>query len=64
MNHSDSFTANISQPFEVTARTINTRNDTQTEFSVNNSNSILSNTNNSTILNSVQNQPQIPVTNP
>ena len=42
MNHSDSFIANISQPFEVTARTINTRIDTQTELSVINSNNILS----------------------
>ena len=37
MNQSDFFTADISQPFEVAARTINTRIYTLADFSINNS---------------------------
>ena len=63
MNLSDSFTANMSYPFQVATRTINTRNDTQDGFSVNNTSSTRSN-NNSIGFNLGQNQPQIPATNP
>ena len=60
-NLPDSFTASTSYPFQVTTRTINTRNDTQDGFSINNPSSIRSNNNS---ISFSQNQPQLPATNP
>ena len=62
MNLLGSSPVNMSYPFQTT-RTINTRNDTQDDLSINNTNSIRSN-NNSTGFNLEQNQSHVPATNP